>query len=101
MAKKQTDNEIINELVAAVTPEKPLVEEAPVVEEVTVVEEPVAVKEAPKAAPAPKKETAKEPGMYHNGRRIEAVPARVGKKWVVIIDGQREKVLKSDIEFIG
>ena len=98
MAKKQTDNEIINELVAAVTPEV-----TPVVEEVAVVEEPVVVEEAPKAAPAPapKKETAKEPGMYHNGRRIEAAPAKVGKKWVVVIDGKREKVLKSEIEFIG
>jgi hypothetical protein len=103
MAKKQTDNEIINELVAAVTPEAIPVEETPAVEEVTAVEEPVAVKEAPKAAPtpAPKKETVKEPGMYHNGRRIEAVPARVGKKWTVLIDGKREKVLKSEIEFIG
>ena len=98
MAKKQTDNEIINELVAAVTPEV-----TPVVEEVAVIEEPVVVEEAPKAAPAPapKKETAKEPGMYHNGRRIEAAPAKVGKKWVVVIDGKREKVLKSEIEFIG
>lgn len=98
MAKKQTDNEIINELVAAVTPEV-----TPVVEEVAVVEEPVVVEEAPKAAPAPapKKETAKEPGMYHNGRRIEAAPAKVGKKWAVVIDGKREKVLKSEIEFIG
>lgn len=99
MAKKQTDNEIINEVVAIVTSE-----ETPVVEEVTaVVEEPVVVEEAPKAAPAPapKKEAVKEPGMYHNGRRIEAVPARVGKKWAVLIDGKREKVLKSEIEFIG
>jgi len=99
MAKKQTDNEIINEVVAVVTPE-----ETPVVEQVTVaIEEPVVVEEAPKAAPAPapKKETVKEPGMYHNGRRIEAVPARVGKKWTVLIDGKREKVLKSEIEFIG
>ena len=98
MAKKQTDNEIINELVATVTPEV-----TPVVEEVAVVEEPVVVEEAPKAAPAPapKKETAKEPGMYHNGRKIQAVPARVGKKWTVLIDGKREKVLKSEIEFIG
>ena len=98
MAKKQTDNEIINEVVATVTPEV-----TPVVEEVAVVEEPVVVEEAPKAAPAPapKKETVKEPGMYHNGRRIEAAPAKVGKKWVVVIDGKREKVLKSEIEFIG
>ena len=96
--KKQTDNEIINEVVAAVTPEV-----TPVIEEVAVVEEPVVVEEAPKAAPAPapKKETVKEPGMYHNGRRIEAVPARVGKKWTVLIDGKKEKVLKSEIEFIG
>jgi hypothetical protein len=103
MAKKQTDNEIINELVAAVTPEVTSVEVTPVVEEVAVVEEPVVVEEAPKAAPAPapKKETAKEPGMYHNGRRIEAAPAKVGKKWAVVIDGKREKVLKSEIEFIG
>ena len=97
MAKrKQTDNEIIDELVAAATPEASsvveAVEEAPVVEEVVI--------EEPKAAPAPKKVVSKAPGMYHNGRLIQAVPARIGNKWTVIIDGKREKVLKAEIEIV-
>jgi hypothetical protein len=100
MAKKQTDNEIIDELATTTTPEETLVvEKIPVVEEVAVVKEPVVV-EKPKAAPAPKV-AVKEPGMYHNGRKIEAVPAKVGKKWVILVEGQREKVLKSEIEFVA
>lgn len=92
MAKKrQTDNEIIDELVAAATPE-----ETSVVEEVAAVEEPVVV-EKPKSAP---KAAAKAPGMYHNGRLITAVPARIGNKWTVIIDGKREKILKAEIEIV-
>ena len=68
---KQTDNEIIDELVVA------------------------AEKKVTKKA-----STKKEPGMYHNGRLIQAVPSRLGKKWVVIIDGKREKVLRSEIEIV-
>ena len=94
--KKQTDNEIIDELVAAATPEVSSVVET--VEEAQVVEE-VVVKE-PKVAPATKKAVSKVPGMYHNGRLIEAVPARIGNKWTVIIDGKREKVLKAEIEIV-
>ena len=99
MAKKQTDNEIIDELVAAATP-APELDTLPeqVVDEI--VAAPVIEIEVPKAAPTPKKEVTKEPGMYHNGRKIEAVPARVGSKWTVIIDGEKQKVLKSEIEFV-
>jgi hypothetical protein len=68
---KQTDNEIIDELVVAV--EKKVTKKA---------------------------STKKEPGMYHNGRLIQAVPSRLGKKWVVLIDGKREKVLRSEIEIV-
>lgn len=67
---KQTDNEIIDELVVAAE------------KKVT------------------KKATKKEPGMYHNGRKIEAIPSRLGKKWVVLIEGKREKVLRTEIEII-
>ena len=90
--KKQTDNEIIDEVIAAST--HPELES--VVEEVAVVEEPVVV-EKPKSAP---KAAAKAPGMYHNGRLITAVPARIGNKWTVIIDGNREKILKAEIEIV-
>lgn len=68
---KQTDNEIIDELVVAV--EKKVTKKA---------------------------STKKEPGMYHNGRLIQAVPSRLGRKWVVVIDGKREKVLRSEIEIV-
>lgn len=68
---KQTDNEIIDELVVAA--EKKVVKK----------------KSAPKA-----------PGMYHNGRLITSIPSRLGRKWTVVIDGKREKVLKSEIEII-
>lgn len=92
--KKQTDNEIIDELVAAATPE-----ETSVVEEVAVVEELVVVEE-PKAAPAPKVEKKAEtltPGEYYQGKRIEKYVANLGKQRVAIIEGKRVKVLKSDI----
>jgi len=92
--KKQTDNEIIDELVAAAT-----TEENAVVEEVAVVEEPVVVEE-PKAAPAPKVEKKAEtlaPGEYYQGKRIEKYVANLGKQRVAIIEGKRVKVLKTDI----
>lgn len=97
--KKQTDNEIIDELVAAVTPEETLVEETPVVEEVAVVEEPAVIEE-PVAAPAPKVEKKAEaltPGEYYQGKKIERYVANLGKKRVAIIEGKRVKVLKADI----
>jgi len=68
---KQTDNEIIDELVVAA--EKKVIKK----------------KSAPKA-----------PGMYHNGRLITSIPSRLGRKWTVVIDGKRERVLKSEIEII-
>jgi hypothetical protein len=92
--KKQTDNEIIDELVTAATPE-----ETSVVEEVAVVEEPVVVEE-PKAAPAPKVEKKAEtlaPGEYYQGKRIEKYIARLGKRWVVAIEGKRVKINKDEI----
>ncbi len=92
--KKQTDNEIIEELVAAAT-----TEENTVVEEVAVVEEPVVVEE-PKAAPAPKVEKKAEtltPGEYYQGKRIEKYIARLGKRWVVAIEGKRVKINKDEI----
>ena len=72
--------------------------EAPAVVE-EVVEEPVVVVETPKKkkVATPK---AKRPGMYYQGKRIENVPARLGSKWTVTIDGKRHKVLKSDIEIV-
>lgn len=85
------------------TPEVVQQEEAPIVAE-EVVEAPV--EEAPKPAPkkAAKKSTPKVkkkvPGMYHEGRLITAVPARLGSKWTVIIDGKRHKVLKKDVEIV-
>ncbi len=92
--KKQTDNEIIEELVAAAT-----TEESSVVEEVAVVEEPVVIEE-PKAAPAPKVEKKAEtlaPGEYYQGKRIEKYIARLGKRWVVAIEGKRVKINKDEI----
>ena len=74
---------------------------APVVEEVAPVKEapkPASKKKAaPKAAP---KVAKKAPGMYHEGKLITAIPARLGNKWTVIIDGKRHKVLKKDIEIV-
>ena len=78
--KKQSDNEIINELLA-----KPSIAEEIIAAPVLKV----------------KAEEKRAPGMYHNGRLITTVPARVGKKWTVVIDGKREKVLKSEIEIVG
>ena len=58
------------------------------------IEEPVVEK---KVISKKKTSTPKEPGMYFEGRRISSVPRRSGKKWSVIIDGKRHKVLKKDI----
>ena len=90
------------------TPEVVQQEEAPIVAEEVVeapapiIEEAVVVEEAPK--PVAKKSTPKVekkvPGMYHEGRLISAVPARLGSKWTVIIDGKKQKVLKKDIEIV-
>ena len=99
--KKQTDNQIIDELVAAATTEEtPVIEETPVVEEVAaVIEEPVVVEE-PKAAPAPKVEEKAEtlaPGEYYQGKKIEKYVAKLGKKWVAIIEGKRVKINRDEI----
>ena len=88
--KKKSDNEIIDELVAAATPEV-----SSVVEEI--IAAPVIEVEAPKPAKAA---ATKAPGMYHNGRRITRVLANIGRTWTVAIDGKREKVLKTEIEII-
>ena len=84
------------------TPEVVQQEEAPIVIE-EVVEAPAPVVEeapAPKPKKAAKKEAKKAPGMYYQGSKISAIPARLGRKWTVVIDGKRLKVLKKDIEII-
>ena len=86
--KKKTDNQIIDEVIAQSTP-APKLETLPEV----VVEEVI-------TAPVIEVPVTKAPGMYHNGRRITATPAKLGKTWSVIIDGRREKVLKSEIEIV-
>ena len=73
--------------------------EAPAVVE-EVVEEPVVVVETPKKKKKVATPKAKRPGMYYQGKRIENVPARLGNKWTVTIDGKRHKVLKRDIEIV-
>ena len=73
---------------------------APVAEEVAPVEEapkPAPKKKAKKAAPKVEK---KAPGKYYQGKLITAIPARLGRKWTVVIDGKRQKVLKKDIEIV-
>jgi CO dehydrogenase/acetyl-CoA synthase beta subunit len=115
MAKNtQTDNEIIDELIAASTSqdspvvkeiaevEEVVVEEAPVVEEVVeqapeVVEEPAPVVEKPS-----KKETTEKltPGMYYQGKRITNITAKLGRKWTVIIDGERVKADRGKIVIV-
>lgn len=80
------------------TPEVVQQEEAPIVaEEVVEAPKPAPKKAAKKSTPKVKK---KVPGMYHEGRLISAVPARLGSKWTVIIDGKRHKVLKKDVEIV-
>ena len=64
--------------------EKPVVEEKPVAK--------------PKVAPAPAEK--RRAGMYYKGKRITAVPAKLGKKWTIVVDGKRLKVLKSEIETV-
>lgn len=71
----------------------------PVVEEVKE-EAPKPKKKAAKKPAAKKAPEKKAPGMYHNGRLIEAIPARLGRFWTVIIDGKREKVAKAEIEIV-
>jgi len=91
--KKQSDNEIIDEVIAQ---SAPAIESLPeeVIDEIIAAPVIEVVKE--KAA----KVAAKAPGMYHNGRLIEKVISRLGRTWAVAIDGKREKVLRSEIEII-
>jgi hypothetical protein len=115
MAKNaQTDNEIIDELIAASTPEEsPVIEETAVVEEVIVEEAPVVeevIEQAPEVIeePAPvveepvkKEATAKlAPGMYYQGKRITNITAKLGRKWTVIIDGERVKADRDKIVIV-
>lgn len=98
-------NEILEGEVLEVAPEEIIAEEpAPVVEEV--VEKPARKKKSDNeiidelVAAVEEKTTKRAPGMYHNGRRITSTATRIGSKWTVIIDGKREKVLKSEIEYV-
>jgi len=88
------DESIKNEELEVTPPVELTVEETPAVEEEEVV---VAPKPKAKKKAAPAK---KAPGMYFEGKLIEKIPARLGRKWTVVIDGQRHKVLKSDIEIV-
>ena len=90
--------EEINKEELEFTPEAVQQEEAPIVaEEVVEAPKPAPKKAAKKSAPKVEK---KAPGMYHEGRLIEAIPARLGRKWTVIIDGARHKVLRDEIEIV-
>ena len=96
--------EVVQEEVAPIVVEEPVEAPAPVAEESAVVEE----APAPAPAPAPKKKAKKSapkvekkaPGMYYQGSKITAIPARLGRKWTIIIDGKRTKVLAKDIEIV-
>lgn len=73
---------------------------APIIEEAPVEKAPKKTapkKEAKKSTPKVEK---KEPGMYYQGKRITSTRARLGRKWTVVIDGKRHKVLKKDIEIV-
>ena len=88
--------EEINKEELEFTPEVVQQEEAPIVaEEVVEAPTPAPKKKAKKAAPAKK-----APGSYFEGRLIEAIPARLGRRWTVIIDGKRHKVLRDEIEVV-
>ena len=92
--KKQSDNEIIDEVIAQSAP-APELDLTTLPEEVIeeVVAAPVIVVEEPAKG-------TKEPGMYYKGKKFKNTASRLGKKWVIIVDGKRVKVLKSDIEFV-
>lgn len=97
--KKKSDNEIIDELVAAATP-APELETLPeeVVDEIVAAPVIEVVEEKPAPAPkAAKKEETLAPGEYYQGKKISRYVANLGKKRVAIIEGKRVKVLKSDI----
>lgn len=85
-----------NEELEAIQP----IEEATTEETAVVEDAPVEKKSSSKKKSTKKTAIAKAPGMYHEGRLITAVPTRLGRKWTVIIDGKREKVLKADIEIV-
>ena len=92
--------EVIDEILASEVIEVASEEPAPVVEKPSkkrksdneIIDELVVAAE--------KKAVKKAPGMYHNGRLIQAVTSRLGSKWTVIIDGNREKVLRTEIETV-
>ena len=77
--------------------QEPVEEELPAPAPVSAVVEPKATKAS---AAVTKNEEGRTPGMYHKGRKISAVPARLGNKWTVIINGKRHKVLKKEIEIV-
>lgn len=91
-----SDEIIKNEELEAAAPVESTVEEVatPVKEEVT------KAPKVKKAKEAPAKEAKKAPGMYFEGKLIEAIPARLGRKWTVLIDGKRHKVLRDSIEVV-
>ena len=91
--KKKSDNEIIDEVIAQSTPVLD-VENLPeeVIEEIVaapVIEE----------APAPVAED-RRLGMYYHGKWVSAVPAKLGQKWTIIVEGKRLKVNRAEIEIV-
>lgn len=53
---------------------------------------------APKAAEAAP--VSRLAGLYYKGERITKIPSRLGKKWVIMYQGRRVKVLKSELEVV-
>lgn len=53
---------------------------------------------APKVAEATP--VARPAGLYYKGERITKIPSRLGKKWVIMYQGRRVKVLKSELEVV-
>ena len=91
---EESPEEVVEEVEEDVEPEPDFTEdfEEEVEEEVEEVEEVVEKKTTKK-----KTSTPTEPGMYYQGNKITSTPSRLGKKWVVVIDGRRRRVLRTDI----
>ena len=85
-------------------PKKKTRKRAPKVTEEVPTPAPEATIVEPKATKASaavtKNEEGRTPGMYYQGKKISKIPARLGSKWTVVIDGKRHKVLKKHIEIV-
>jgi len=90
MAKKRkSDNEIIDEVLA---------QAAPAVEVESLPEE---VIDEIIAAPVIEVSENKVPGLYYQGVRVLRTVTNLGRKWnVILVDGRRLKVNKSDLHLV-